>query len=99
MFGEETNRLVEEALSARDAVGSARSLAKEKAAARQAAADEEATATAALQSSTADLDKARQAVITAITAELSAGDGPNATPTSGRAPTRPFLAPAGYKAK
>lgn len=95
MFGDETNRLIDEALSARDAVSTARSTAKEKAAARQAAEDEANAANAGLQSSNADLTRATQAAIAAITAEFNPPNGGEQTAVAGQRPPRPFLAPGG----
>lgn len=95
MFGDETNRLIDEAMAARESAQSARSAAREKAAARQSAADEEATANAALSSSSADLTRATQAAIAAITQEFALQGSDGATAAAGTRPNRPYLAPAG----
>lgn len=71
MFGDETTRLIEDALSARETVRSSRAQAAEKTAARTEAATAEASANQALASAQKDADQSRELALRAIAEELA----------------------------
>lgn len=84
MFSEQTNGLIEKALSARESTLTARQQAREKAEARNAAAQEEAQTQQALQQSQQQAQQAREAALRAITEELNVPQDEAAAALQGR---------------